>query len=568
MRRLGIAALAMHAVLSFPASAKAPDAATVCATVADCLSRARQLAHKGDGISPELDRVADRLHDLHRTATEPLLALLDDADEGMRKFAGYALRKMPGLGPHHLPRLARAMEKDPGWLPLAVARVGTPEAVHVLVAALRRVRDGQRDQIRFALEAIGPRAFPDLLLLFNCGETCDESLLRSVGTILAQQRERTGDAVDPLVAVADDSSAPLLSRRCAIDALGGLRATADPAVGALVAIARRGPAELGSPARQALLRIGGPGATAALVSVLDSAEPARYRTAPGFERRLVLRDIAELGRRGAGAGPTIEKYLLDTDPDVRVAAARTLGFIGRPESIPALLKALESEDDVQLAYVVVESLGRLGAADAIPTLDRTAREHWYPPVRAAAAVASRAAAGQHSYEAKYHRDNFALEYFDFEHIGFKAPCATRAHDSAAEPAEGLLDGAMANTLAYDREVLSYDDRGEHTTRRRVSPRLGIRLASGWLVGADHGEFGGELVFKRDDGASAIVLQQNVHGIHHMPDGRVVVVTGLSHLLSNAGDLYLVACEEERCQATRWKRVSADGALRMADCHQR
>ena len=212
MRLLGIAVLAMHAALSVPALAKPPVAATVCGTVADCLSRARQLAHKGGGIWPELDRVADRLHDLHRTATEPLLALLDDADEEMRKFAGYALREMPGLGVHHLPRLAGAIEKDPGWLPLAVARIGTPEAVHVLVAALGRVRDGQRDQIRFALEGIGPPAFPDLLLLFNCGDVCDESLLRSVGTILGQQRERASDAVDPLVAIADDSSAPVLSR--------------------------------------------------------------------------------------------------------------------------------------------------------------------------------------------------------------------------------------------------------------------------------------------------------------------------------------------------------------------
>ena len=461
MRRTRIAALAMYAALSVPPSAGVPVAATVCAAVADCLSRARQLAHKGDGISPEQDQLADRLRNLDGTAIEPLLVLLDDADEGMRKFAGYVLREMPGLGPHHLPRLARALERDPGWLPLAVAKIGTPDAIHVLVDALRRVGDGKRDQIRFALEAIGPRAFPDLLLLFNCGDTCDESLLRSVGTILAQERERASDAVDPLVAIADDSLAPLVSRRCAIAALGGLRATADPAVDVLVKIARRDPAALGSVARQALLQIGGTGATAALVSAVDSPEPAPYRAEPGFERRLVLRDIAELGYRGAGAGPTVERYLRDTDPDLH------------------------------------------------------------------------------------------------------------------------------------REVLSYDAHGEHTTRGRVSPQLGIRLVSGWLVGADRGEFGGELVFERDGRASAIVLQQNVHGIHQMPDGRIVVATGSSHLLSNAGALYLVACDTERCRATRWKRlpgapsdswqtrsgelivntlggsivVSADGALRMADCHQ-
>jgi hypothetical protein len=66
----------MLAALSVAASAEAPARATVCATVSECLSRARQLAHEGGGISLEQDRVADRLHDLHRTAIEPLFALV------------------------------------------------------------------------------------------------------------------------------------------------------------------------------------------------------------------------------------------------------------------------------------------------------------------------------------------------------------------------------------------------------------------------------------------------------------------------------------------------------------
>jgi hypothetical protein len=111
------------------------------------------------------------------------------------------------------------MEQDPGWLPRAVARIGTPEAIRVLVTTLRRTRDGRRDQVEFALEALGPRAFPDLLMLFDCGDACDASLLRSVGTILSRQREGATDAVAPLVTVAEDAAAPLLARHGAIDAL-------------------------------------------------------------------------------------------------------------------------------------------------------------------------------------------------------------------------------------------------------------------------------------------------------------------------------------------------------------
>jgi hypothetical protein len=74
---------------------------------------------------------------------------------------------------------------------------------------------------------------------------------------------------------------------------------------------------------------------------------------------------------------------------------------------------------------------------------------------------------------------------------------------------------------------------------------------------------------------------------------MVVPTGLAHLMSNNGALYVVACDASSCRATLWKRlpgaprdswltesgelllnteggsivVAPDGSMRMADCWQ-
>jgi HEAT repeat protein len=576
-----------------PSGAAPEPAASICATVDRCIARARQLVHRGGGISDAQQRLANRLHELGPAAVEPVLALLDDRDEGMRDFAGYALRRMPGLDARHLSRLAQAMEEDPGWLPLAVARIGTPEAIRLLIDTLARLGSGQRDQVVFALQEVGPRAFPDLLSFFSCASSCNESLLRGVADILGGQRARAADAVAPLAAIAGDPGAPLVARRLALVTLGQLRATSEPAASDLLSIARAGPPELRADARAALLRIGGPVAADVLIEALRSPDLRAGDETADFARTLVLRDIAELGARGAAAGAAVASYLDDANTDVRVAAARTLGFIGARESVPALMRCLEQDDDVRLPLVAAESLGRLRAESAIDALDRVARAHWYPPVRLAAATASRAAGGGPGYARKYHENNFALDYFEFENVTAGKPCATRPR-AAGNGTEKRFDAALAESLAYDRAVQAFGPNGERLPRhRRIVPRVGLRVASGWLVGADDGEFGGELVFKGDDGTSRTVLDANVKSIHLMPDGRMVVPTGLAHLMSNKGALYVVACDASSCRATLWKRlpgaprdswltesgelhlnteggsivVAPDGSMRMADCWQ-
>ncbi|MBK7642683.1 MAG: HEAT repeat domain-containing protein [Planctomycetes bacterium] len=78
------------------------------------------------------------------------------------------------------------------------------------------------------------------------------------------------------------------------------------------------------------------------------------------------------------------KALGSPEPDVRVGAARALGYIGFQASVEALVRETTQADDWQLASACVEALGRLRAEQAIPALNRAAANYWYLPVRSAA----------------------------------------------------------------------------------------------------------------------------------------------------------------------------------------
>ncbi|MEV7180309.1 HEAT repeat domain-containing protein [Kitasatospora sp. NPDC093679] len=97
-----------------------------------------------------------------------------------------------------------------------------------------------------------------------------------------------------------------------------------------------------------------------------------------FEQRgVATRAMADLGRRGSvrkgraaevlgllrhrAAAPRLRVLLLDADPEVRTVAARTLGHIGDPANVPALLNCLHGPHPVPPA-VVLQALTAFGAA--------------------------------------------------------------------------------------------------------------------------------------------------------------------------------------------------------------
>ena len=118
--------------------ARRASTAEACVTVSACVARLREVADPSTGITFSERGVAERLQALSPQSIAPVVSLLQDPDRNVRELAGYVLRDMPGLGPGHLVPLERAVEAGDGWLPPAIASIGTPEAVRFLVDQLKK----------------------------------------------------------------------------------------------------------------------------------------------------------------------------------------------------------------------------------------------------------------------------------------------------------------------------------------------------------------------------------------------------------------------------------------------
>ena len=82
----------------------------------------------------------------------------------------------------------------------------------------------------------------------------------------------------------------------------------------------------------------------------------------------------------------------------------------------------------------------------------------------------------------------------------------------------------------------------------------LRAFGGTLLGTDRGEWIGKLVFEDEDGNLTTILDENVHGIVENPEG-IFVFTGLSHLRTNDGFIYVITREaNERVYATMLGRL--------------
>ena len=132
-----------------------------CETLQACLAlypKAKSVAH---GIGPEERKLAETVQKYGAEAVPYLVKLLDDGTTNARQLAGYTLRDIDGLKPEHLPALIRARRRGDGWIPPAIARVGTPEAVEFLISDLRQDPD-TNTQVTWSLSSLGSKAAPSL----------------------------------------------------------------------------------------------------------------------------------------------------------------------------------------------------------------------------------------------------------------------------------------------------------------------------------------------------------------------------------------------------------------------
>lgn len=116
-------------------------------------------------------------------------------------------------------------------------------------------------------------------------------------------------------------------------------------------------------------------------------------------------------------------------------------------------------------------------------------------------------------------------------IHIRGPANTHAAVTSAPVGAASVPGYLAETTGVD-------ETGTHIDRFLQKPDYVLAAFGGRLLGADRGEWGGELVFRDAGGTVHPVLKGNVRGIVEMPFG-LIVLTGLNHLGSGTGAIFRV-----------------------------
>ena len=506
------------------------------------LSEIPSVAKEGvdHGVGPQVEKLAKAIHRHGASAVPAMIELLSARDDNVRLFAGYVLRDLNGPTEAHLDALMASRRRGDGWIAPAIGRIGSPRAIAFLIEDLKA--KPEHGQTSYALKLAGEKAAPSLAELYRADKTMSDDLFSASSDILADMGAKATPAVIRLLAVANDGNVVLENRIYAVMALGAMRQMSVDAVPGLKALAKTDPARFKKPVEEAIINIG----------TNDSIEiiVPRLRANPSV---LLLRDLAELKGNGRGAGVAVAELLSHSDWEIRVTATRTLGYIGYVEATDALRRLLYDTADWRLVYSAAQSLGRLQAKSALPELKKVTADHWFAPVRKEAEKACRVIEGKESYVSRWHEANFPFEFFEYQNARDERFEGYFKYDKLPWKAEPeVLTPAELTQEHYTIQLVGYDDKGKHVEQRQERPGCALRLADGLLMGANRGEWGGELVFKDKAGVVTTLVNDNTTGIHRMPFG-VVATTGLAHMMLNHGYLYLVEFKDGTLPKARiWK----------------
>lgn len=499
------------------------------------VQRLKTTANPEIGIKKEEQEIAKQLQALGARAIPHLLPLLADKNPAIRDLASYTLRDIEGLTEEHLDALMDSRRRGDGWIPLGIARIGTPRAIGFLVEELVRERETQT-QVTIAIEQLGEKAVPFLVQVYERETDWPPELESTLHFVFHSLGEKAAAAVGPLMKIATDRAQPAAKRRSAIVALGAIGEPAAEAVSELQhskeswALLRGDTTddyELDQSVDDASIRVRTADAVPILTRRLAQSPDAHATT-------LILRDVARLQSRGTSAGPAVSRLLSDADWDVRVAAATTLGYIGYKEARHQLIALLERPEDWRLTRSAAEALGRLRSDEAGEKLALLSRGHWFPPVREAA---FRALAELQQAEPSAVSDGgqaLTFSFFDYEDAGAKLESLKESE------AKALRFRVAATPRVVTAKVKTAG--GANQTQKC----MGLKLEDGHLVGTDNGEWGGEIRFIDRDGNSNLIAGVNTEGLYETAAG-ILAVTGLAHLDMNGGVIYKLS----RSAAASW-----------------
>lgn len=354
----------------------------------ELLERIPKVASPGRGMNPEEGTLAETIARHGRAATAPLIALLETEDPEIYQLVTYCLwtLKKGDFEPRDLAPMAQAANKRREWLPNAIANIDTDEAAAFLAKEFHRQPE-TKAQIDNALERMAPRSVAPLLSEFSAASAEETDFLDGLTSVLRDCGDRAASAVEPLTLIALDAAQPLFRRTAAVRYLGAIWPSSRPAFPRLLALAER---EGGDFAETVSMAIEG-SRTPEVADVLFDRAIAEARASDdlsGF--RCLATMISPKAKHQADRLVTL---LDDPNPNVRLGACRTLGYLEKPVVWPHLRRMLKAQD-WRIAHSAALSLAQLGAKAGRPSLEFCRDHHWYPRVRYAAGYALRRLDGE------------------------------------------------------------------------------------------------------------------------------------------------------------------------------
>jgi len=476
-----------------------------CLSILDAVVPARDCGcTKGAGKA-----IADKLRRFGEPAKQDLLRRAAGTHPGWRNLAGDILSYWRAWFPSDVPALRAALQlHHGGWIARPLAEIKTAEAIQALVEDLAAI--GAASQTGWALVKIGPEVLPYLLPVL-----ADEKHWNAVNVIGSMGKEAFVVAPD-WASLAASTDNPKNMRLAALRGLAAMKDGAQ-AQGTELRILLRSPdSEIRAQAFETLLALRDPSVVA---TVAENCHPSRTafhttldrtaaRTAAEFRLQLQLRycymDVAAFGEHARPVGHHLLGFLASADGEEVAQGVTTLGFIGYDAAIPRIEQLLRSPD-WRIVYAAARSLGWLGAPSSLPDLERVASGHWLPEVREQALVAADALKGSEQRLARppssEGRGLFSIGGGYFGVLRSLPPCGSQQWEW--------------NGIRFSPPSSS--------TR---APSL--LLGPGALVGTNMGEFGGDLTWQPINGQEQTLIKDNVIAIEPSDRGAIVLF-GLAHM---------------------------------------
>jgi len=523
-------------------------------------------------LSEKEKSLIETISEFGPSALPYLVELLDDPRKEVRMVSAEAIEsiatKLDTVDERYLPPILQEIDRGNSGLPNVLGKIKTPSARFEFMKRYLADSSSPHNQYQNAFRKYGKEFIPYIIeSVISDNGKCSE-LVYLLGYALDQfENEDRGIAATELIKTLERQELSLQKRNTFVLLIGYLGESAQSTEPQLIELWKNDQ-DLTKSAAQALVGI----RSKTSGEILSKA----LRDHPNH---LLLRYIAKVGFAAEDAGKDVAALLKYSDWDIRLGAARTLGFIGYQDANNQLIEFLNDPRDVRLNYVAAESLGRLGAENAVEALKDAATNHWYPAVRNSATIAVEKITNNIPYERKYHPDNFAFEYFDFQHIEIEATPDQKEIEGVQEPPQIKLysfrDADALVKLSYPSEIIGIDasdaeeqiaEKGdgaiivvneenmvEHRRTINQIPEVGLHVHNGWIVGSSRGEWGGELAFIEDGGNQYFILEDNVIDLFQLGD-RIVAVTGLAHLMSNRGMVYEVKFRDGKWTGECWRAL--------------